>query len=211
VTRQQLDMIARIAALDPPVCFMGGYAEDALLAGTVTRPHGDVDLLLLRRDLDLRLEQLSQLRFESLETWGESAPGMPFYLYGKSGDVSLDIGVADLDDGQPYLDVYRLAFEIDGKPAPAGYRVYLPIGTFDHPAVEIDGISMKPADPLALYQLRIGIAGRGSFGELTERQRRSSQLLRERFLSDVPGEQLTPRVEPLDSASDPGPLAPYTL
>jgi len=29
---QQLQMLRRMATLDPPPCFMGGYAEDALLS-----------------------------------------------------------------------------------------------------------------------------------------------------------------------------------
>jgi hypothetical protein len=39
LTARQLDLIAKLAALDPPPWFIGGYAEDALLAGAVTRPH----------------------------------------------------------------------------------------------------------------------------------------------------------------------------
>jgi hypothetical protein len=42
---RQLELIARLAALEPTPSFMGGYAEDALLAGSVTRPHEDVDLI----------------------------------------------------------------------------------------------------------------------------------------------------------------------
>ena len=33
---------------------MGGYAEDALLAGAVTRPHEDVDLIFPRSEEELR-------------------------------------------------------------------------------------------------------------------------------------------------------------
>jgi hypothetical protein len=197
LTQRQLQLMAQIAALDPTPCFMGGYAEDALLAGTVTRQHGDLDLLLLRRDLELRLRQLSELGFTSFETWGEAAPGLPFYLFGQAGDLMIDIGVADQQNGRPCLDIHRLYFQIDGKTAPAGYRLHLPADTFDHPRVEIDGVSIKPAAPLALYQLRIGIAGQGSFGEPSAKQRRSSDLLRERFFPDIPEAQLQPRITPL--------------
>ena len=31
----------------------------------------------------------------SRETWGEAAPGEPFYLFGENGDLKLDIGIAD--------------------------------------------------------------------------------------------------------------------
>jgi hypothetical protein len=48
LAEKQLDLLRRMASLDPPPCFMGGYAEDALLAGAVTRPHEDIDWLLPR-------------------------------------------------------------------------------------------------------------------------------------------------------------------
>jgi hypothetical protein len=54
VAEQQLELLRRMAELDPAPCIFGGYAEDALLAGTVTRPHEDVDWLLPRREFELR-------------------------------------------------------------------------------------------------------------------------------------------------------------
>jgi hypothetical protein len=63
---QQLQMLRRMATLDPPPCFMGGYAEDALLAGTLTRPHEDFDWLLPRRELELRAGVRAGLREELL-------------------------------------------------------------------------------------------------------------------------------------------------
>jgi hypothetical protein len=79
LAEQQLGLLKRMANLDPPPCVMGGYAEDALLAGTVTRPHEDVDWLLPRHELQLRLSQAGQLGFAEFETWGEAAPSEPFY------------------------------------------------------------------------------------------------------------------------------------
>jgi hypothetical protein len=49
-----------MSVLEPPVRIIGGYAEDALLAGTVTRPHVDVDWLIPRREYELRLAQASE-------------------------------------------------------------------------------------------------------------------------------------------------------
>jgi hypothetical protein len=47
-----------------PSRIIGGYAEDALLAGTVTRPHVDVDWLIPRREYELRLAQARELGFD---------------------------------------------------------------------------------------------------------------------------------------------------
>jgi hypothetical protein len=176
---------------------MGGFAEDALLAGAVTRPHADVDWIVPRSELDLRLEQARGLGFGDAETWGEAAPGEPFYLFAQQGELKLEIGIVDELDGRWVLRVYRLLFDIDGREAPAGYLVELPGDLLDHPAVELDGVGLRPASPLALYQLRAGIASRGSFGPLSERQLDAMARLRERFFPGRTEAELAPRVEAL--------------
>jgi hypothetical protein len=130
LAEEQLELLRRMGALDPAPCLIGGYAEDALLAGAVTRPHVDVDWLVPRRELALRLAQARELGFGAFETWGESAPGAPFYLYGENGDLKLELGVADEQDGRVYLRIHRLAFDIHGREAPAGRRH----GARDRPA-----------------------------------------------------------------------------
>jgi hypothetical protein len=99
---------------------MGGYAEDALLAGAVTRPHEDIDLIFPRDEEKLRRAQLAELGFTDWETWGEAAPGVPFYLFGQSGDLKLDLGVIDEVDGENWMRVHRLSFTVGGREAPAG-------------------------------------------------------------------------------------------
>ncbi len=163
-------MLQRMASLDPAPCFMGGYAEDALLAGAVTRPHEDLDWILPRSELPLRIAQAEQLGFRDFETWGEAAPGEPFYLFTQNGDLRLDLGIADEEDGAIVVRIHKLFFQVGGLEAPAGYKVYLPADLFEFPPVEIEGIAIRTASPLALYQLRVGIALQGSFGPLSERQ-----------------------------------------
>ena len=46
-----LALIDRLTTVQPPVFVFGGFAEDALIAGRTTRPHGDVDVLVGRADL----------------------------------------------------------------------------------------------------------------------------------------------------------------
>ena len=193
----QLELVRRMAAREPPPCLIGGYAEDALLAGAVTRPHVDIDWMVPRRELALRRAQARGLGFGKFETWGESAPGEPFYLYAENGDLKLEVGVADEEDGRVYIRIYRLAFDIDGREAPAGYRLLLPRDTFEHPPVELQGLAVRTASPLALYQLRIGIAAQGSFGPLSAQQRESARRLKERFCPRTADRDLLPHVEPL--------------
>ena len=197
LTARQLELIATLAALEPSPWFMGGYAEDALLAGAVTREHEDVDLIFPRTEEQLRLAQLAELGFGDWETWGEASPGVPFYLFGQSGELSLDLGIVDRANGGNWMRVHRLAFTVGGEEAPAGYQLRLPDDLFDHPVVELEGIALKPVSPLALYQMRAGVAEHNSFGPLSERQRATMAELRARFLPEVPEEDLLPPSEPL--------------
>ena len=201
LAERQLETLQRMAALDPPPVFMGGYAEDALVAGTVTRPHEDLDWIFPRRELERRRAQAEELGFTGFETWGEAAPGEPFYVYSwRPDDVRLDLGVADEENGELWVRVYKLYFEVDGKEAPAGFRVRLPDDTFEHAPVEIEGIPMHTVSPLALYQLRVGIAGRGAFGALSEKQVAAAGRLRETFFPDRSEKELAPIVESLGNA-----------
>jgi hypothetical protein len=86
---------------------------------------------------------------------------------------------------------------VDGGEATAGYQFLLPEDTFAHPPVELHGISIRVASPLALYQLRAGIASIGSFGPLSERQQQAMQRLHERFFPERAADELVPALEPL--------------
>lgn len=197
LTLRQLDLLRRMSQLEPPPCLFGGYAEDALLAGTVTRPHLDVDWLLPRSELALRLTQARSLGFTAFESWGEAVPGEPFYLFAQNGDLSIDLGISDEADGHHVVRVWKLAFQLDGAEAPAGYQLQLPDDTYTHPPARLDGIDVRVASPLALYQLRAGIAAQGSFGPLSPGQRESLRRLRERFFPDRAATELVPPVQPL--------------
>ena len=186
-----------MAALDPPLHIIGGYAEDALIGAGVSREHEDVDWLVPRSELSRRLNHARELGFDDFETYGESAPGQPFYLTAQQGELSIDIGVSDEVDRGHAIDIHRLLFEIDGKEPPAGFRVHLPPDTFTHDPVEFEGVRVWPASPLCLYQIRIGIASRGAFGELNEKQRRSLGRLKDAFFADRSDDELMPRITPL--------------
>jgi hypothetical protein len=194
---RQLELLRRMAELEKPPCLFGGYAEDALLAGAVTRPHLDVDWLVPRHQLELRLAQARALGFSEFETWGESAPGEPFYLFGQNGDLSIDIGITDESNGRPIARVWKLGFEIEGRPAPADYQFDLPPDTYTYPPARLDGIEIHVASPTALYQIRAAIAAKGSFGPLSPSQRASLRRLRNSFFPDLAEDKLAPRIDPL--------------
>jgi hypothetical protein len=193
IAQRQLEMLRRMAALRPAPCFMGGYAKEALLAGAVTCPQEDFDWLLPRSEYDLRLAQARELGFGGFETIGEAAPDEPFYLASEAGDLKLELGICDAEDGGLWMKVHALSFD-----APADWRARLPGDTFAWPPVEIDGIRIRVASPLALYQMEVAIAGQGSFGELAERHRETTRELRQRFFPERSDAAIAPRVERLD-------------
>ena len=73
---RQLELVERMAGLDPPPWFMGGWVEDAVLAGEVTRPHVDLGCAAASSTSGWRRQP--GFGFQRFETWGESALGEPF-------------------------------------------------------------------------------------------------------------------------------------
>ena len=97
-----LALIDRLTTVRPPVFVFGGYAEDALLAGRTTRPHGDVDVLVGRVDLAEHLERFAEWGFPSFEIYFEVVPGSPLVYHAASDGIELELGVYDeLVPGRP--------------------------------------------------------------------------------------------------------------
>jgi hypothetical protein len=95
------------------------------------------------------------------------------------------------------MKLHKLYFDIDGEKPVVGYQVQLPSDLYTHPPVAIEGIMIRTASPLALYQIRAGIASKGSFGPSSEHQLRSMAQLREKFFPDRSEAEFIPRIEPL--------------
>lgn len=47
-----LSLLKRIGSQNPPIFIFGGFAEEALLNRKITRKHEDIDILVLRKDID---------------------------------------------------------------------------------------------------------------------------------------------------------------
>jgi hypothetical protein len=72
-TRGYLSLIQDLWAVEPSVYVFGGFAEDALLDGRVTREHGDVDVLVARAELPIQLNRFSDLGFPDFTSTSRSS------------------------------------------------------------------------------------------------------------------------------------------
>ena len=181
------DLLRALFLLKPPALVFGGFAQDALIAGTSRREHGDVDVIVWRDELEARLADFAPLGFESFETHFELQPGRPLVIGATSRTgLSLEPTVLDREGGAPFGDL----------PAADGIvRVWLTRDIDTHPAVSLDGVTFKCVSPLAQYQLRAALEITGAFGDMRDRDREGQTELRMRYFSDATDDELAPRVE----------------
>ncbi len=183
-----LPTIEALASLEPPVFVFGGIAEDALLDGSITRPHGDVDVLVGRAKLDVQLAQLGSIGFTGFGVFFEPQPGRPLVLGATHAGLSLELGV--FDELEPGIPSFVLPVE-QGL-----VRVSLPADALRHPISTIDGVPIRTVSPLALYQLREAFIQTGVFGPPRDKDRAAQARLRQELLIDVPEHDLSPRMRP---------------
>jgi hypothetical protein len=149
---------------------------------------------MTRAELPLRRAQAESMGFRDFQTWGENWAGEPFYITATDGTMSIDFGVFDQEDGATIIEVGKLSFSVEGGDAPTGYRVLMPQDLFAHPPVLLEGVTVRPLSPLALSQIRLGIAGQGSFGALNPKQQSSMRRFKEQFFPDATDADLAPRI-----------------
>src|SRR4051812_44259152 len=92
-----LALIRAVMALDPPLFIFGGFAEDVLFNGGVTSPHSDLDLLIVRDDVNLRMEQFRALGFTDWEIWWQPRPGLPLVYHSATDGIDLEPSVFERD------------------------------------------------------------------------------------------------------------------
>jgi hypothetical protein len=88
VKESHLEVIKAIAELDPPLFVFGGIAEDILLDRELSRPHGDIDIMVLRDELTQRKRQRELLGFVDFEAYYEPIRGKPLVLGGHERSLS---------------------------------------------------------------------------------------------------------------------------
>ena len=163
----QLDLISRLMALEPPVFLFGGFAEDAVLYGKVSRPHQDADVLIWLDELAMRIEQVRAFGFHSFDVRFEAAPGHPLAVGAQSNGLDLEFCIGERDSlGRPFF--YR--------PSSTGLqRCWLPPDALSYPP----RISRASGyDSLAAHALSSENRSCGSIWRLTAKGRPSGRAAR---------------------------------
>ena len=182
---EQLELLRAVMAWEPKAWIFGGFAEDAVLHGRASRPHDDLDVLVLREDLDARLEQAAAMGYAEIHVRLMAVAGRPLVVgcWNDRGAL-LELGVFDRDDeGRVYWE----------KPTPRGTtRLYLPADAFDAPAARFEGVDVRTLSPLALHQIRAGLDD--LFQGRRPKDVVAQAALRERFFQDATEAELAPRL-----------------
>ena len=165
-----LALIDRLATVRPPVFVFGGYAEDALLAGQTTRPHGGRRRAGREGRPRRAPPAVRRVGIPVLRGPLRGRAGSPLVYHAASDGIELELGIYDeLVPGRPS---FVLPVDERADPGHAPQRL-LDLSAGPHRRRPDPTLS-----PLALYQLRAAImrtgVSRSPHGPRTKSRRPSS-------------------------------------
>lgn len=179
ITKTQLEFIRDSFSSQLPVILVGGYADEALLTGKITREHHDVDLVTKRQHVEVVKIGYQNLGYH-VEEVVETGAEKPYKLLLKKGNSEIDVAILNLDaeTNQPYIDI---------KGEGERFRVLFTADTYDFPQQSLEGIEVRTLSPLALIQMKNTASIIGRF------EPRKKDKISQRDLGDkyFPGEDLT--------------------
>ena len=182
-----IETVKLLNTLPRAIPVFGGVAEDAVIYGKLTRPHGDVDVFVNRDEWSERLAELRTAGFGEPELYYEIA-GKPIVYALDAGSCHVEVYLYERDGSG---EAYGEAEGGDG----AVYRMYLPGGAFDGYTAMLDGIPISAVTPLALFIVRAASEAIGAWGEHRPFDEVNQRALKERFLSSMDDDELRPRLE----------------
>jgi hypothetical protein len=180
-------LLRELARLEPPLFVFGSIAEGALLDGRLCDSYGDIDVVIPRTELALRLDQLAALGFEPFTVYYEPRPGLPLVYGSRRGDLAFELSLVDYDEaGNPFYAV---------RTGDGAVAISAPDDLFDWPPTIIDEVVIRTVSPLALVHLRAGASATGAFGpERPGKDDARQARLIETFFRDAEPERLRPAI-----------------
>lgn len=187
---EYLPLIESLMAVEEPIWLFGGFAEDALLGGSITRHHDDVDFLIERSRLERGLRIFDELGFDPPEIRWEPVPGEPLVLGTVRGELNLELSIFEIaDDGAPSFVLTDASGRV--------HRASMPVDTFSWPLLALEHTQVRTVSPLALYQIRAALTMLGSLGPPRPKDVVSQAALQKRFFPDIAEEELQPVILPV--------------
>jgi len=184
-----LPIAAELYEFDPPVWVFGGIAEEALLEGSISQEHGDIDVLVDRNHVSEHMDSFQAIGYPPFQVLFEVVPGQPLVLGAERDGMPLEIGVFDTVGSSG--DASFVLPTGDGL-----IRIILPVDTFSHPDIEVGGMRVRTVSPLALYHMRVAFIQTGVFGPPRDKDVMTQARLRDSLLADVPEDDLRLRTSP---------------
>jgi hypothetical protein len=167
---------------------MGGFAEDALLDGQITRERGDIDLLIPEGRWDATRVDLEERGLRDFAPLLQGPQKEAIAL------VSCDLGFA-VEFWLTEQDAGGNALILPG--ATAFFRLRMPADTFDFAGATLDGVQVRTVSPRALALLRATSAITRGDDTARAADRRVFQRIVEEFLPGADTEALVPDIEEL--------------
>ncbi|MGN6170822.1 MAG: hypothetical protein ACTHQQ_22030 [Solirubrobacteraceae bacterium] len=179
-----LELLRELEPIAPPLFVFGSVAEAVLLDGWPAPPHGDLDVVVRRTELDLRLAQMRSLGFSGFSVKYEPRAAYPMVLGASRDELNLEISVVDFDAGRPHFVVQSEAGLVS---------ISVPDDLFDWPPTATHDVVVHTLSPLALFEIRAGLITTGAFGPPRERDVARQKRLKDRFFPDADEASLQPR------------------
>jgi hypothetical protein len=173
-TQHQLAFIREVFERKLPVRLWGGYADDALLSGRVSRLHHDVDFVAMRSDIDTLKVELRKLGYEVAEELLEKG-AKPYKLLVKGKNILADVALFDIGkDGHPIIDILYSKNK-------RHYKVLFSEDMFEEAGCSIEGIPVVTVSPIALIRSKDAYFQAGVAGSRPKDVRGKDALMRKFF------------------------------
>lgn len=167
---------------------MGGFAEDALLDGGITRKRGDIDFLVPERHWSSTRTELEGIGLRDFAPLLAGPDGKPPAFVSRDLGFEVEVWLATLD-GEDY-----------GLVLPGGsgfFQLRLPSDTFDFTGASLDGTHVRTVSPRALALLRATSAATRGDEESRAADRRVVQRIVEKLLPSRGAESVIPDITEL--------------
>lgn len=180
VTVEQLDFLNMIQEKRLPIWVIGGFADDALVHGGLSRFHSDIDAVTYRDKADFLKTELENMGFLIEEVI--IPPNTTAYkLRAKKDLLHLDLVLFDFDESSK-----RFYISLVNPNTNDLFRIYFSENSLSYPTQNLNGIKINTVSPMTLIQSKNIYARIGSNEERDKDLKSQTVLINKFFPGDSP-------------------------